>query len=67
MEEKQMTLEEAFQKIDTLIDNMEKPELSLDEAFASYQEGLGLIRFCNAQIDQVEENMKILSEEGEEA
>ena len=38
--EKKPTLEEAFTQIETILTQMEEPEISLEEAFALYQQGV---------------------------
>ena len=55
--DKEMTLESAFEALDTLLGRMEDKDLSLEEAFLLYQEGTKLVAFCNASIDKVEKQI----------
>ena len=58
--EKERTLEEAFLRLDEIIQKLEKKD-----SFLGYQEGIELIKFCNQQIDTVEKKILVLNEEGE--
>ena len=38
--EKKPTLEEAFTRIESILTQMEEPEISLEESFSLYQQGV---------------------------
>lgn len=59
------TLEEAFEKLDLTIAKMEEEQISLEDAFAAYQEGMKLLKYCNETIDHVEKKVLIMEENGE--
>lgn len=59
------SLEELFEEAEALIGRMEEPELALEDAFAAYEQGMQIIRACNSRIDQVEQKMLVMNEEGE--
>ena len=59
------SLEELFAEAEELIGQMEEPELSLEEAFAAYEQGMKIIRACNSRIDLVEQKMLVMNEEGD--
>lgn len=65
MAKKEMKLEESFEKLDNILGELEKPEVTLEASFALYQEGMKLLKACNDSIDKVEKNLIILSENGE--
>ena len=44
---------------------LEKPDVSLEDSFTLYQEGMKLLKACNDSIDKVEKELIILSENGE--
>lgn len=60
-----MSLEENFVKIEEVIEKLEAEDISLEEAFAAYSEGMKLLQTCNAQIDKVEKKVMKLTETGE--
>lgn len=59
------TLEESFARIESILEQMEKPETSLEEAFGLYQKGVGELKTCNVILDEVEKKMQILNADGE--
>lgn len=59
------TLEGAFAQLEDVISHLESEEITLDEAFAAYQEGMELLQFCNASIDKVEKRVLKLNEKGD--
>lgn len=65
-EEKQLSLEETFAQLETVIEQLEKPDTPLESAFLSYKQGMDLVAQCNGMIDKVEKEVRILSEGGEE-
>ncbi|MCD8398403.1 MAG: exodeoxyribonuclease VII small subunit [Lachnospiraceae bacterium] len=58
------TLEESFEKLDSLLERMEDRELPLEEAFSLYQQGLELMKSCNEKIDTVEKKIQVLNGDG---
>lgn len=63
--QKNLTLEEAFLQLETVIGHLEEEEISLEDAFSAYREGMELLQFCNASIDAVEKKVLKLNEDGE--
>lgn len=61
-----MKIEESFKELDKIISSLEGGELSLDESFKKYNEGLKLIKNCNAQLDKVEKQIIVIDENEEE-
>jgi exodeoxyribonuclease VII small subunit len=65
MPDKEFKLEEAFDKLNIIIEELEKPDISLENSFSLYQEGMKLIKASSDSIDRVEKELIILSENGE--
>lgn len=65
MENKQFRLEEAFERLNAIIEDLEKPDISLEESLGLYQEGVRLLKACSESIDKVEKEIMILNENGE--
>lgn len=59
-----MKLEESFEKLEEIMEKLEEPSVSLEDSFALYQEGIKLLKLCNASIDKVEKELIILDEDG---
>lgn len=63
---KALTLEESFEKLDEVISRMESGNISLEESFKLYNDGIKLIKNCNSQLDKVEKQIVIINgDEGE--
>ena len=62
---KEMTLEETFAKLEEAIEQLEKEDISLEQSFQVYQEGMKLIQTCNDKINKVEKAALVLNENGE--
>lgn len=63
-EEREYTLEENFERLNQMIRTLEGEELSLEEAFRTYSEGMNLLKQCNEQIDKVEKQVLELTADG---
>lgn len=63
-DEKKRTLEETFAEIEDIIEQMEQPDVSLDESFQLYQKGVEGLKSCNDLLDEVEKKMQILTADG---
>ena len=60
-----ISLEEAFAKLDSLISELEKPENSLEASFKAFEEGMQLVKYCNDSIDKVKKKVLVLGQDGE--
>ena len=63
--EKKENLEEMFDRLDQVIGTLEGEDVSLEEAFGLYDQGMKLIRRCNPTINEVEKKIRVLDENGE--
>ena len=63
-EEKEISLEEAFTRLQETIENLEKDDITLEQSFQEYQKGLLLVKKCNEIIDKVEKKVLVLNEDG---
>ena len=50
-------LEEKFLRLEEIVKTMESGELSLDQSFDLYKEGVKLVQACNASLDKVEKQI----------
>lgn len=64
---KAQTLEQSFEKLEQIIRNLENGDVSLEDSFKLYNEGMKLIQNCNQQLDKVEKKIVVLNQkEGDE-
>ena len=62
----EMNLEEIFEKLESTMKKMEEEDISLEESFQLYHQGMDMLKACTDKIDKVEKKMLLLDEEGEE-
>ncbi len=65
MDKKELTVEEAFELLDSVVERLEDQETPLEESFALYQRGMELLKLCNEKIDTVEKKMMQVNQNGE--
>jgi exodeoxyribonuclease VII small subunit len=63
--QEEKTIETAFEELDDMIHRMESREVTLDDSFQLYNDGMKLLKYCNDKIDKVEKKMLVLDEDGE--
>lgn len=61
----ELSFEEAVENLDKVVKNLSDPELSLDDAFKSYEEGVQLLKHCNDTLDKVEKKVMLINDNGE--
>lgn len=54
------SFEDAMRELDELVEGMESGELALDASLAAYQRGAYLVKYCQAQLIRVDEQIKIV-------
>ena len=64
-EAQKMTIEEAFAAIDEKIKALENEDISLEESFAQYKEGMELLDKCRVIIEDIEKKIDRSESEGE--
>ena len=62
---KSMKFEEAMEKMEAIVAELEGGELTLDESLARFEEGISLSRLCTRKLDEAEKRIAILVGEGE--
>ena len=62
--EKERTLEETFALLDEKIAQLENSEISLEDSFRVYKEGMELLKDCSSKIDTVEKKMLQINQDG---
>lgn len=62
---KEIPLEKAFEQLEEAISKLEQEDITLEETFMVYQEGMKLLKQCNTTIDKVEKKVMQISNTGE--
>ena len=63
-QEDALSLEEAFDRIEDVIANLEAEEITLEQSFREYNKGMKLLHYCNETIDRVEKKVLQINEDG---
>ena len=63
----EMKFEEALKKLEKIVSDLEKENISLDSAFKKFEEGIKLSRICSQRLKEVEKKVEVLvKNDGEE-
>lgn len=65
MEEKKNSLEERFANIEEILQQMENPEVSLEDSFGLYKKGMEELEQANQMLDGIEKEMLVLTKQGD--
>jgi exodeoxyribonuclease VII small subunit len=55
------TLEAAMQRVTEIVSEMEEGSLPLEALILRYEEGVGLVKFCQEKLDAAEKKIQIIS------
>lgn len=64
-EKQNKTLETSFEELQEIIQKLENEDISLEDSFKLYTDGIELLKYCNNSIDKVEKQLIILGENKE--
>ena len=56
-----MTFETAIARLEEIVRLLESGSAPLDESLSLFEEGVGLVKLCNARLDSAEQKVKILT------
>lgn len=54
------TFEQALEALETLVERLEKGELTLEESLKLYEEGIRLSRLCHGKLEEAEGKIEML-------
>ena len=54
------TFENAMSRLETIVQELESGDLTLDDALKKFEEGIKLSRFCSKKLDETEKKVSIL-------
>lgn len=61
MAQKKLSFEEALVNLEEVVAKLEAGKLTLDEALAAYEKGMGLVRLCNERLADAERRIEAIS------
>jgi exodeoxyribonuclease VII small subunit len=66
-EQPPVAFEEALAQLESIVDNLEKGDLTLEQSLAAFERGVQLTRTCQKALDQAEQKVRILTEKSADA
>ena len=58
---REYSVEELFEQLETILEKIEEKDISLEESFFFYEEGMKTLKQCNDKIDQMEKKMLVIN------
>jgi len=65
MAEKTVDFEKSLERLETIVDEMESGELSLEAMIKHFEEGSKLVTLCSTKLTEVEQKIEKLVKKGE--
>ncbi len=59
------SLEELFGQIEGIIEKLEDPDVSIEDAFKDYESGMKILKECNDKLDKIEKKVLEIGPDGE--
>ena len=66
MAQQKQNLQEALKELEQLVKELEQKDVDVDVGLAKFKEGVGLVKFCQKELGQAENEFKKLKKEIEE-
>lgn len=52
--------ETALEELEKLVEQLESGDLTLEDSLAAFEKGVGLVKFCNQKLNEVEKKVELL-------
>jgi len=56
-----LTFEQALEKLEQCVQQLEDGQIGLEQALACYEEGVGLLKQCYAMLERAENRIQVLT------
>ena len=60
-----LTFEQAIQRLEKIVADMEGAELPLEDILKKYEEGTRLVRFCGQKLEEAEKKIELLTKKSD--
>lgn len=57
--------EAALEDLELVVEQLETGELSLEDSLEAFEKGVGLVKYCNQKLDEVEKKVELLVKDKE--
>lgn len=58
-------LEDVLAQVEHCIAKLDDPQISLEDSFRYYEEGIRSLKICTAKVEQIEKKMLVMNQQGE--
>lgn len=62
---KEIKFEDALQRLESIVEQLESGKVDLDESIKVFEEGNGLIKLCLEKLSQAEQKIKKVSQDSQ--
>jgi exodeoxyribonuclease VII small subunit len=56
----ELKFEEAIADLEQVVEQLESGDLSLEDSLTAFEKGVGLVRYCNQKLSEVEKKVELL-------
>jgi exodeoxyribonuclease VII small subunit len=56
--------EKALERLEGIVDSLEKGDLPLEDSLKIFEEGMELVNFCSRKLEEAEQKVTLLIQEG---
>ena len=60
-----LTFEQAIERLEKIVADMEAAELPLEDVLKKYEEGTRLVRFCSVKLEEAEKKIELLTKKSD--
>lgn len=64
-QEDESKLEDLLAQVEKCIEMLENSQISLEDSFRFYEEGVRKLKMCNSKVAQIEQKMMVINGQGE--
>ena len=64
-EQQNRKFEVALEELEGVVEQLETGELALEESLAAFEKGVGLVKYCNQKLAEVEKKVELLVKDKE--
>jgi exodeoxyribonuclease VII small subunit len=57
--------ESALEELESVVEQLESGDLSLEDSLAAFEKGVGLVKYCNQKLSEVEKKVELLIKDKE--
>lgn len=64
-EQNEVKFEAALEELEQVVEQLESGDMALEDSLAAFEKGVGLVKFCNQKLNEVEKKVELLVKDKE--